>query len=514
MKAKNILKNMAVVAAVSLVATGCTDLDEELYGRLTPDNYYQTEEQALSSLAGCYEYMAYMSRAGGDGWRIGEYGTDELYCPGRSNGGWYDEYVNQIMEHKCTPDNDRLNTCWNTYLFPGIGANNAVIEAMEASPVKDKLKGPIAEARALRAYEYFYAMDYFGNVPLFTDARPDANNMPSSTPRKDVYDFVVKELSAAAADLPSVNDVDASYYPRLTSEAVYALLASVYLNAEVYSGTPHWEDVVTACDKVIGSGYYDLADKVGDCFKSTNEGKCKEVLIAFSVDPTKAVDGNEFILYAQHAADQQKYGLPFAPACGYCFSDEALSWYDDPNDDRLNLLEYGPQYNLDGTPLEDPDHPGQQLVLVPLKSKTAAENNEGYRVLKYTPEGTTFSGARADNDYIAERYSNVLLMKAEALFRLNRSAAEQEEALRLVNRVRTRSGCAPFPSLSLENIELERAREFIWENQRRKDMIRFGSYFTKKTFYADGNTEQWRGIYPIPQQQRKANPNLEQNPNY
>lgn len=511
MKTKNILRNIAVVAALSVAATGCTNLDEELYGRLTPDNYYQTEEQALASLAGCYEYMAYMSRAGGDSWRIGEYGTDELYCPGRSNGGWYDEYVNQIMEHRCTPDNDRLNVCWNTYIFPGIGADNAILEAMQASPVADKLKGPIAEARALRAYEYFYAMDYFGNVPLFTAARPDANNMPKTAPRKDIYDFVVKELLDAAADLPSAKDVGASYYPRLTQEAVYTLLASVYLNAEVYSGTQHWEDVVTMCDKVIDSKAFELADRVGDCFLSTNEGKCKEVIIAFSVDPTKNVDANQFILYAQHAVDQQKYNLPFAPACGYCFSDEALSWYDDPKDDRLNLLEYGPQYYLDGTPIEDPDNPGQQLVLTALKSKTAAENREGYRVLKYSPIGATFSGANADNDYIAERYSNVLLMKAEALFRLGRNL---DVALQLVNDVRTRSNCTGFTSLSLEKIEKERAREFIWENQRRKDMIRFGSFFTEKTFYSDGKTEQWRGIYPIPAQQINANPNLEQNPNY
>lgn len=511
MKTKNMLKSIALVAVACIATTGCTNLDEELYGRLTPENYYQTEEEALASLAGCYEYMAYMSRAGGDSWRIGEYGTDELYCPGRSNGGWYDEYVNQIMEHKCTPDNDRLNVCWNTYIFPGIGADNAILEAMESSPVADNLRGPIAEARALRAYEYFYAMDYFGNVPLFTDARPDANNLPETADRKDIFDFVVKEFLEAADDLPSAKDVDASYYPRMTKEAVYTLLASVYLNAEVYSGTQHWQDVVTMCDKVIGSGAFDLADRVGDCFLSINEGNCKEVIIAFSVDPTKNVDANQFILYAQHAVDQQKYNLPFAPACGYCFSDEALSWYDEPADDRLNLLEYGPQYYLDGTPIENPDKPGEQLVLTALQSKTAAENWEGYRVLKYSPIGATFSGSNADNDYIAERYSNVLLMKAEALFRLGQ---EPEEALRLVNRVRTRSNCSEWTSLSLEKIEKERAREFIWENQRRKDMIRFGSYFTEKTFYSDGNTEQWRGIYPIPAQQLNANPKLKQNPNY
>ena len=243
---------------------------------------------------------------------------------------------------------------------------------------------------------------------------------------------------------------------------------------------------------------------------SSNEGKTKEVIIAFSVDPTKNVDANQFILYAQHAVDQQKYSLQFAPACGYCFSDEALSWYDDPNDERLNYLEYGPQYYLDGTPIENPDKKGEQLVLTALKSKTAAENWEGYRVLKYRPENAVFSGSNADNDYIAERYSNILLMKAETLFRQNKDLGEAEQ---LMNRVRSRSNCSPI-ELNLKNLELERAREFIWENQRRKDMIRFGSFFTKKTFYADGNSEQWRAIYPIPQKQRNANPNLKQNFGY
>ena len=97
---------------------------------------------------------------------------------------------------------------------------------------------------------------------------------------------------------------------------------------------------------------------------------------------------------------------------------------------------------------------------------------------------------------------------------MGRLGRDLDVALQLVNDVRTRSNCTGFTSLSLEKIEKERAREFIWENQRRKDMIRFGSFFTEKTFYSDGKTEQWRGIYPIPAQQINANPNLEQNPNY
>ena len=101
------------------------------------------------------------------------------------------------------------------------------------------------------------------------------------------------------------------------------------------------------CDKVINTHQYALEDKVGDCFLATNESKSSEIITAFSVDPSKGVDGNEFILYTQHALDKKKYDLSFAPANGYCFTDEALNRYE-KGDERLDLLEYGPQYYLDG----------------------------------------------------------------------------------------------------------------------------------------------------------------------
>lgn len=510
MKTKRIFKSIVACGVGISMLSGCLNLDEELYGRLSPETYYQTEEEALSSVVGVYQYLAYMSRAGGDGWRIGEFGTDEFFCPGRASGGWYDESNMQIMAHKITPDNARLETCWGTYLFPGIGAANAVIASMEASPMKDDLKALIAETRALRAYGYYYAMDYFGNVPLFTEAKVDANDLPKTASRKEVYEFVVKEFTEAAAELPSIKEVNrTAYYPRLTKEAVYTALASVYLNAEVYAGEAHWADVVTMCDHVIGTNAYSLENKVGDCFLATNEANSTEVISSFAVDPSKGVDGNEFILYTQHALDQKKYNLSFAPANGYCFTDDALKRYEE-GDERLELLEYGPQYYQDGvTPLCDDK--GTQLVLTTIKDMVAAQDNEGYRVLKYSPIGVAWSGSKADNDYILERYSNVLLMKAEALFR---QGIQLDEALELINQVRRRSGVADWDELTLKKIEEERAREFIWENQRRRDMIRFGSYFTDTWFYKTGVTEEWRGIYPIPAIQLNNNPNLKQNPNY
>ena len=278
MKTKNIFQ-IALLSCLGFgPLTSCLDLDEELYGRLSPENYYQTEEEALSSVVGVYSYLSYMSRAGGDGWRIGEFGTDEFFCPGRASGGWYDEANMEIMSHKVTPNNERISVCWGTYVFPGIGAANAVLASLESSPIAENLKPLIAETRALRAYGYYYAMDYWGNVPVFTEARVDPNNLPKTTPRAEVFDFVVKEFTEAAEDLPSITEVNKNeYYPRLTKEAAYTALASLYLNAEVYTGTPQYDKVVTMCDNIIGTGKYALEEKVGDCFLATNESKSSEI---------------------------------------------------------------------------------------------------------------------------------------------------------------------------------------------------------------------------------------------
>lgn len=512
MKTKYLFKVILSCCIGANLLTSCLDLSEELYGRLSPETYYQTEEEALSSVVGVYSYLSYMSRAGGDGWRIGEFGTDEFFCPGRSNGGWYDEHNIQMMEHKVTPDNERIAVCWGTYVFPGIGAANAVLASLEASPIADQLKPYIAEVRALRAYGYYYAMDYWGNVPVFTEARVDPNDLPKTTPRDQVFSFIVEEFLEAAEDLPSIKNVNrASYYPRLTKESVYTALASLYLNSEVYAGTAQYDKVVEMCDYIINTGAYELEDKVGDCFLATNEANSKEIITAFAVDPSQGVDGNEFILYTQHELDQAKYNLPFAPACGYCFTDVALNRYEE-GDERLELLEYGPQFYQDGvTPLCDKN--GQQLVLTTIKDMVSAENNEGYRVLKYSPIGVTWAGSSADNDYVLERYANVLMMKAEALVRTGK---QLDVALDLVNKVRERSNCPAWSNadLTLQNIEEERAREFIWENQRRRDMIRFGSFFTNTWFPKEEQTPEWRSIYPIPAIQLTNNPNLTQNPNY
>ncbi|WP_258103438.1 RagB/SusD family nutrient uptake outer membrane protein [Marinoscillum sp. MHG1-6] len=503
---KNIYKLFILILSVSTV--GCTDLDEELYGRLSPDNYYQTEAEALSSVVGVYQKLASITN-NGSAWRVSVMGADEFLVPARTNGGWYDGGIwVEYAEHNVTPNNIFNVRAW-TELFGTIGAANAVIESLEASPNAENLTAMIAETKALRAYAYFYAMDFWGNVPLLTEARVDAQNLPTNTPRAEVYDFVVTELEAALAELPSINDVDRmSYYPRWSKETVNTALATIYLNAEVYTGTAALDKVLEHTNAVITSSAYSLEAQVVDCFLATNEENSTEIIASFSCDPNQNAGNNQFILYVNHALDKDKYDLPFTPAGGYSVFQEALDRYAD-GDERKDLIEYGPQTHLNGDPLLKED--GSQLVLTEIQDILAAENDEGYHLLKYAPQGVNWAGFNADNDFILFRYSDILLMKAEALFRQD---AASTEALALVNEVRDRSSADPLLSLTLNDIEEERAREFIWEGHRRRDMIRFGSWFDGTWKFKTSTSPDWRGIYPIPGDQINANPNLKQNPNY
>lgn len=501
------VKKIATASGIALLALGCTKLDEEKFGSLAPDTYYKGEAEALSSVVGIYNLLSANVDIG-DPWRMKEFSTDEFIVPGRASGGWFDQNNIDLIKHVQNATNATIARAWQQ-IFQEIGTANAVLESLNATPNKDNLKALIAEARALRAYGYYFAMDNWGNVPLVTVARIDPNNLPGTTPRADVFKFIETEMLAAANDLPSAKDVNrAAYYPRFTKESVYTALAYMYLNAEVYTGTAQWQKAADMSDKVINSGAFSLMPNVGDNFASPKQASSTEIISAFTKDPTKNAGNNQFILYTQNGLDAAKYNLPFVPANGYSTTQVSLDKYENA-DRRKALIEYGPQYMLDGvTPLKYAN--GTQLVLVPVQDIVSAQDNEGYKVLKYTPVGAAFSGFNADNDLILERYSNVLLIKAEALFRLGNVS----DARPLVNQVRQRSNASALQSLTLKDIEDERSREFLWEGCRRTDMIRFGTYFTGTWAFKTTTTEKFRGIYPIPAEQLTNNPKLVQNPGY
>src|SRR5215210_6758442 len=135
MKKHIINKGVLGLVLVILACGSCTKLDEGLYGRLSPENFYKNDAEVLAALAGVYNRMGFTVN-GGNGWRIMNLGTDEFLIPARSDGRWFDGGVYlEFSKHAWTPVNNRISSGW-TEIFGAIGAANAIIESLELSPQK------------------------------------------------------------------------------------------------------------------------------------------------------------------------------------------------------------------------------------------------------------------------------------------------------------------------------------------------------------------------------------------
>ena len=157
----------------------------------------------------------------------------------------------------------------------------------------------IAESRALRAFYYWYIMDNFGDAPLVTEP---TSELPVKTSRKDLYDFIVKELKESFSDLPT--EKNESNYGRFTLWGAKAPLANVYLNAEVYTGDPQWNACIQECDDIINSGKYSLDINYSDPFKAHNENSLENILV-IPYDEIFAT-GFNYHLAALHGANQKR----------------------------------------------------------------------------------------------------------------------------------------------------------------------------------------------------------------
>ena len=177
----------------------------------------------------------------------------------------------------------------------------------------------------------------------------------------------------------------------------------------------------------------------------------------------------------------------------------------------------GPQYDLNGARLvdladswyADGDTDGRNINYNPVLNALApnAGRDAGARLSKYEYEinGTS----EMSNDFVLFRYGEVVLNKAEALWR---KSAGDAEALALVNMIRTRAGVAPFGALTADNFLAERGREFCFEMKRRTDLIRFGKW--DDAWWEKPVSEAFKTLMPIPEAQIILNSNLVQNPGY
>jgi hypothetical protein len=534
--------NIRLRSCVALVGCGllggvmsCTDLTEHPYNQVTQANFNPTAQDIGSLIAPVYTPLMNMWMGWYGNIDTQEESSDELITPVRPN-GWYDggTYI-RMHQHRWDPNEGQPSTLYNN-AFRGINSANRVIYQLQSGqiPVDDKTKtATVAELRAVRAYNYAMLLDNFANVPIVTDFT--ATDLPTQSTRQQVYDFVVKELTEVTPNLS--DQTGTATYGRINKWVAMALLARVYLNAQVYTGTPHYDLVIPLTQQIISSGKYTLDASYRKPFARDNNTSIEDM---WSV-PYDAVyaTASDFHMKTLKPDLQAALGLSAQPWGGSASNPQFIDTYD-PDDERLkDTWLIGPVFDASGT------HGYNFVKFVPRIDSTGFAN--GYPVWKYE----IYSGetGSSDVDYPIVRYAEVLMMQAEALLR----TGKPDDAAALVTQVRQRAFKATPSKAAVTGADLvkgssydygwddtdgkvktaakgtpvtnggsdiqfgrfldELGWEFAVEGHRRSDLIRFGVY-TKKTWFNHVPNGDFRALFPLPAGAINTNKNLKQNPGY
>jgi len=474
------------------VLTGVTQ--EQLDANITPELIEVLKQSAYSSLLS--EGSGSFGQHGGY-YSIVEISSDQMAIP-QKGADWEDGGIwLRAHRHTWTVLDGPYNGAWN--FAYGIVAQSNLL--MQQFPDIEEL---VAELKVLRALSYLWLIDSFGNVPIVseTDVVP---NPPSNT-RLEVFQFIENSVLENVELLTRTNTrTNLNYW------TAHMILAKLYLNAEVYTGTARWADAERVLDVIINEGPYSLAPNFFSNFV-TNNANSPENMFTLPYDANNA-PGFNLHQMTFHYSSQQTFELQEQPWNGYAALEEFYNSYS--NDDvRKGSLREGPQFASDGVTrliddaVEPNDPDGPPINFTPNINMLApnAFRQAGTRINKF--EIQLGSGPHLNNDFPIFRYADVLLMKAEAAWRQGKTS----EAIAAVNMVRQRADVPALTQITPEILLAERGRELFAEGHRRTDLIRFGRF--NAPWWEKQTSAPFRNLFPIPQNQILSNPNLTQNPGY
>lgn len=501
----------SVMSILAFLCLSCTDLDSNLYSELTPNNFFKNDNQFVAALGTAYTPLyAYA----GDPWTIQELSSETSVAPAKF-GPWDDGGVwAALHKHQFSPNFGSFNASWNMG-FGGISTCNRLIEQLTALAPPDKSPAFVAELRALRAFYYFMMIDMFGDAPLITSFSTAETN-PARKPRAEVFIFVVKELNEVIPKLP--DGVNSTTYGRMNKWSALTLLTKLYLNAGVYAKKTEWALAASTAKQVIDGAKYSLEGNYFNNFIAKNDASRENIFII----PYESGNAGGFNLHMRtlHPLNKETYNFSSGPWNGYTALEEFYNSYSS-QDVRKKQFIVGQQFTADGKPINDPngatevdskgakDPDGAPLIFTPFINELTpkAFSQSGARLGKFEFQ----KGIQLDmnNDFPLFRYADVLLMRAEALWRLDNASAE---AATLVNQIRSRASSTSLTSLNEDNLYQEIMREMAYEGHSRTNAIRFGR-FTKSRWEKPESTTN-KMVFPVPTNQLNGNPNFKQNAGY
>ncbi len=489
-------------------------------------------------------------------WSTQEVTADAAKC------AWSDPWVNDLNKNtwKGNVLNDAVYASYvralqgvafvNEYLrktTPELLAERGV-----SAELAQKIESFRAEARFLRAYFYWATMDTFGLVPFSDENSPIGGGFnPSQVDRVTIFNYIVGELEALAADGSAMPEAQ-SNYPRADKGSVLGLLARIYLNAEVYTGTAMWAEAKTTCERIYDLGYR-TAPTHAELFRGDNgenPDARNEFLfaIAYDTNRTQSWGGSTYLTLATVAAEdvkvpQYEIGEDGEPDKEKPIKDEkgeVVTKFQNMNGGNDGWAgnrvpyEYVKKYfsvrNQDyeeGT-YDCADARGQYFYIKG-RSESMANNKinvflNGWSCLKFnnTPHDKTNEEyveeakliTHSNIDWPLIRLGEIHLIYAEACMHVGGDASAK------IAELTTRAGVDAPAAITEEFLMAERARELMWEGHRRTDLIRYGKWISGYNWPYKGGNETGQdlpahfNIFPIPSSELSTNLDLNQNPGY
>ncbi|MDM8159531.1 RagB/SusD family nutrient uptake outer membrane protein [Labilibaculum sp. K2S] len=527
---KNRIYKIAIVLFSLFTYWGCSSdfLELEPTGKLASEEYLTTEKEAFDALIGLYDRMQVNNNNQEDWCSV--FLTRVLLSDDSNAGGGSatdQQKFQEIDDYNQRADNAVVKNVWKGY-YKAINMANNIIDNVPTELASAETI--IAEAKFVRAYNYFELVTLFGSIPLrLENPKTEADNHVAKSSVEAIYAQIELDLTAAVASLPLKSTYSDAYKFRASKGAAQALLGKAQLFQKKYA------EAATNFAAVISSEEYDLEDNYGeiydgvakagkevvfeilyssesgnnwDTWDGTGESNYMTILMGIRGDwsfnnldialgkeyingwgmnvPTKEI-GELFDASAANgdvrSAASVMSGADFSAAGGYINSPEAAAIYTDDNDD----------YKSPGTFNWD--------------------DYEGYLRLKYTCDTLETGKPAFETNWQFPvkviRYADVLLMAAEAYL----ESSQAGKALIEINKVRTRANLPNLSSVSLQNIKDERRLELAFEGHRFFDCVRWGDTSELGPKFTAGKNE----VLPIPQIEIDLNNKLsqaDQNPGY
>ncbi len=521
----NFVKYILVLVISLFSISSCTNLDlEPLYVETSQSTYndFANYKRVLAKLYAGFALTGQQGPAGrGDVggidegfsnyvrtyWKMQELPTDEAII------GWNDAGLPELNFMTWSADNPWSRAMYYRIYYQIALANEFIRETSDERLAERGITGDNAntarlyraEARLLRAISYWHALDFYGSVPFATENDPIGSFFPPQISRADLFEYVESELLAVESLLmaPRTNE-----YGRADQAVAWTVLSKLYLNAEVYTGQAKYTEAANFASRVINAGY-SLEPNYHKLFMTDND-QTNEVIFAVTADGVRSQSYGltTFLVNASIGGSMvpSQFGVNGGWA-GLRTTKNIVALFDGfPNTQDVRA-----SFHTDG----------QQLEIDEIGTFT-----HGYALIKFRnvsstgQRGSDPSGTFADTDYPMFRLADVYLMYAEAALRGGGNTAQ---GLEYVNQIRRRANATAISQgqMTLDFILAERGRELKWEAHRRTDLIRFNRFVGENYVWPwKGGAREGRGVneryrlYPIPNSDLVANPNLTRTPGY